>query len=106
MRGKGFDTFCPLGPAIVTTDELADPSDLEISTLVDGVVARHGRTSQMIWSVPRIIATLSRRMTLLPGTVILTGSPAVTCAPSVIQMAEVIIGGLGTLNNPALNFDR
>jgi len=103
-RGKGFDTFCPLGPAIVTPDEVGDPSDLEIRTLVDGVVTRQGRTSQMIWSVPRIIATLSRRITLLPGTVILTGAPGCINGRSESSLASdsslrVEIDRLGALDN-------
>jgi len=98
-RGKGFDTFCPLGPAIMTLDEINDPLDLEIRTLVDGHVVRQGRTSEMIWSVPRIIATVSRHLTLLQGTLILTGAPPVIHAAALTpgSRIEVEISELGSL---------
>lgn len=74
-RGKSFDTFCPLGPWIVTKDEIADPNDLAIRAILNGQVVQDARTSEMIFNVPEIISHLSRSMTLLPGTVILTGTP-------------------------------
>ena len=75
MRGKGFDTFCPIGPALVTSDELPDPGDLAITTTINGEVVRRGRTSQMIRSVARIISEISQVITLHPGTLLLTGAP-------------------------------
>jgi len=75
LRGKGFDTFCPLGPTIVTTDELEDPQDLRIITRVNGEIARQGSTRDMLRSVAAIVSELSRHLTLSPGTVILTGAP-------------------------------
>jgi 2-keto-4-pentenoate hydratase/2-oxohepta-3-ene-1,7-dioic acid hydratase in catechol pathway len=74
-RGKSFDTFCPLGPCLVTADEIPDPNALEIKTRVNGEVLQHSNTSDMIYSVRQIISYLSQNMTLLPGTVILTGTP-------------------------------
>jgi 2-keto-4-pentenoate hydratase/2-oxohepta-3-ene-1,7-dioic acid hydratase in catechol pathway len=79
IRGKGFDTFCPLGPVLVTPgngeDEITDPQSLRVQGLLDGNVLQDGNTSDMIFSVAELIAFLSQDTTLLPGTVILTGTP-------------------------------
>jgi 2-keto-4-pentenoate hydratase/2-oxohepta-3-ene-1,7-dioic acid hydratase in catechol pathway len=74
-RGKTFDTFAPLGPALVTTDDIPDPNVLRISTRLNGEVVQDSNTSDMIFDVREIIAFLSGSTTLLPGTVILTGTP-------------------------------
>lgn len=73
--GKSFDTFCPLGPWIVTTDEITDPDSLRITTRVDGEVLQDSRTADMIFDVPALIEFLSGDTTLPAGTVILTGTP-------------------------------
>ncbi|VAX11841.1 Fumarylacetoacetate hydrolase family protein [hydrothermal vent metagenome] len=75
IRGKSFDGFCPLGPAIVTTDEIQNPQALSIRTLLNGEVMQESNTADMIFSVARLISFLSQDTTLLPGTVILTGTP-------------------------------
>jgi 2-keto-4-pentenoate hydratase/2-oxohepta-3-ene-1,7-dioic acid hydratase in catechol pathway len=75
IRGKGFDTFCPLGPAIVTADELPDPQSLVIRTILNDQEMQNHTTGDMIFSVAELISFLSRDTTLLPGTVILTGTP-------------------------------
>ncbi len=75
-RGKSFDTFCPLGPAIVTTDEIPKPGALAISTKLNGVTVQESNTRDMIFDVPTIVSFLSQGTTLLPGTVILTGTPS------------------------------
>jgi 2-keto-4-pentenoate hydratase/2-oxohepta-3-ene-1,7-dioic acid hydratase in catechol pathway len=75
-RGKTFDTFCPLGPCLVTTDEIRDPNSLGIKTLLNGEVMQDSTTSDMIFDVPTLIEFLSGSTTLLPGTVILTGTPS------------------------------
>lgn len=75
IRGKGFDTFCPLGPAIVTADELGDPQKLNIRTILNGEVMQNHTTGDMIFSVAKLVSFLSQDTTLLPGTVILTGTP-------------------------------
>ncbi|MFM8931696.1 MAG: fumarylacetoacetate hydrolase family protein, partial [Gemmataceae bacterium] len=75
-RGKSFATFCPLGPAIVTTDELPDPSGLGIRTRLNGTVMQDSTTADMIFDVPAIVEFFSASMMLRPGTVILTGTPA------------------------------
>src|ERR1700733_13335752 len=71
-RAKGFDTFCPLGPWMETS---ADPADLGITTTVNGDVRQHARTSELLWDVPSLIEYVSSVMTLLPGDVLLTGTP-------------------------------
>ncbi len=75
VKGKSFDTFGPLGPYLVTADEIADPQKLPVSLKVNGVVRQNSSTSDMIFSVAEIVAHLSLFMTLLPGDVIVTGTP-------------------------------
>lgn len=74
-RGKSCDTFCPLGEAIVTTDELRDPHDLRIRLHLNGATLQDSRTDQLVFGVPQILAFLSRSFTLEPGDVIATGTP-------------------------------
>ena len=74
-RGKGFDTFAPLGPVLVTRDELPDPAGLDVRTTLNGTEVQNSNTSKMIFDVPALIAFLSQGTTLLPGTVIFTGTP-------------------------------
>jgi 2-keto-4-pentenoate hydratase/2-oxohepta-3-ene-1,7-dioic acid hydratase in catechol pathway len=76
VRGKGFDTFCPLGPMLVTADEVGDPQQLTLVTKVNGKVMQESTTGDMIFSVAELISFLSQDTTLLPGTVILTGTPS------------------------------
>jgi len=106
-RAKGFDTFCPLGPWIVTPDELPDPGALTLRTRVNGDVLQESSTADMIFSVPELIEFLSGSTTLLPGTVILTGTPSgVGMARSPARWlqpgdrVEVEIEKIGTLANP------
>jgi 2-keto-4-pentenoate hydratase/2-oxohepta-3-ene-1,7-dioic acid hydratase in catechol pathway len=74
-RGKSFDTFCPLGPAIVTRDEIPNPNALRIKTILNGQVMQDHTTGDMIFDVPALIESLSSTMTLRAGSVILTGTP-------------------------------
>ena len=74
-RGKGFDTFAPMGPCLVTADEIRDPSGLRIQTHVNGRVMQDATTSDMVRDVPALIEFLSQSTTLLPGTAIFTGTP-------------------------------
>lgn len=74
--GKSFPGFGPTGPSVVTLDELADPSDLVIGCALDGEVLQNARTSQMIFTVPQLVAHLSSVVTLLPGDIIFTGTPS------------------------------
>ncbi len=98
-RAKGFDSFCPIGPWIDTD---FDPDDVEVRCEVNGEVRQSGRTSELIFSIPRIIAFVSEVMTLLPGDVILTGTPAGVGPILAGQRVDVIIENLGTLPNPVV----
>ena len=75
-RGKTFDTFCPVGPCLVTTDEIPDPSKLTLRTYLNDDVVQESGTDDLIFDVPTLIAFLSGSTTLLPGTLILTGTPS------------------------------
>lgn len=75
LRGKSLDTFCPLGPWIVTSDEIPNPNALKIQSWLNGRLMQDGNTSLMIFNVPFLVSFLSRHFTLLPGDVILTGTP-------------------------------
>ena len=75
-RAKGMDTFCPLGPWIVTCDEIPDPHNLTITTLVNGEQMQHSNTGMMIYKIPQLIAYCSKAFTLFPGDILLTGTPS------------------------------
>ena len=96
-RAKGHDTFCPLGPWIETS---LDPSDLEIKTEVDGVVKQRSRTSLLLHDIPKIIEWVSAVMTLLPGDVILTGTPEGVGPITDGDSVSITVEGIGTLTNP------
>ncbi|HKW32174.1 MAG TPA: fumarylacetoacetate hydrolase family protein [Candidatus Acidoferrum sp.] len=96
-RGKGFDTFCPIGPHIET--EL-DPSNLLVETRVNGAIRQSGNTSLMIYTVPFLVRWISRMMTLLPGDVIATGTPAGVGPLVAGDNVEVAVSGIGVLRNP------
>ncbi|MBS3809638.1 MAG: fumarylacetoacetate hydrolase family protein [Desulfobacterales bacterium] len=109
IRGKSFDTFCPLGPVIITPDEVADPDSLSISCSVNGQIMQKSNTSDMIFSVSDLISYLSEDTTLLPGTVILTGTPEgvgfVRNPPVFLKAGDrvaVEIEKIGTLENPVV----
>lgn len=95
-RAKSFDTFCPIGPEIVAD---LDPSDLAIETRVNGAVKQSGRTSQMVFSPAFLVAYVSRMMTLLPGDLILTGTPAGIGPLTSGDVVEVEIEEIGVLKN-------
>lgn len=102
-RAKGFDTFCPLGPWIDTEIDVADRL---ITCRVNGGLRQMASTREMIFSIPQLVAYISSVMTLLPGDVILTGTPAGvnTLAPG--DEVEISIDGLGTLKNPVYGESR
>ncbi len=107
IRGKSFDTFCPLGPVLVTSDELPDPQTLDLSTTVNGEVRQSSNTADMLFSVAELISFISQDTTLLPNTVILTGTPqgvGVARDPQVFLQpgdeVTVEIQGIGALRNP------
>ena len=105
FRGKGFDTFCPVGPRIVPGSEL-DPSDLRIQQRLNGEVLQDSRTSDLIFDVPTLVDYISRVVTLEPGDLILTGTPegvGVFRDPKVSlesgDVVEIEIEGIGVLRN-------
>ncbi len=108
VLGKSFDTFGPLGPALVTPDEVPDARDLTVELAVNGEVTVRSTTAVMIFSVPYLVSYLSRVVTLEPGDVIATGTPQKL--PEVLErgprwlrpgdVVEITIGDLGTLRNP------
>jgi 2-keto-4-pentenoate hydratase/2-oxohepta-3-ene-1,7-dioic acid hydratase in catechol pathway len=98
-RAKGFDSFCPCGPFLV--DDL-DPSKLRIVTKLDGVVKQDAPTSDMIFDIATIIEVASRVMTLEPGDLICTGTPAGVAPILPGMVVEITIEGIGTLSNPVV----
>lgn len=96
-RGKGHDSFCPLGPWIET---VLDPSDLRVTAHVNGELRQDGRTSEMIHSVAALIAFMSSVMTLLPGDVLLTGTPAGVGPITDGDTVTISVEGIGELTNP------
>ena len=101
-RAKGFDSFCPLGPWVET--EL-DVSDLRVQTYLNGEVKQDGRTSDLIFDVPTLIAHVTSVMTLLPGDVILTGTPEGVGPMKVGDEVEISIQGIGNLTNKVVKRD-
>jgi 2-keto-4-pentenoate hydratase/2-oxohepta-3-ene-1,7-dioic acid hydratase in catechol pathway len=109
MIGKTFDTFCPMGPAVVTVDEIPDPHNLAISLSIGGETLQSSNTSNMIFKLPRIIAHLSSVFTLEPGDVIATGTPAgvgfARKPPRWLREGDevrVAVEGIGELVNPVI----
>jgi len=106
-RGKTFDTFCPLGPVLVTADEIPNPNGLTIKTVLNGETMQDWNTGDMIFDVPTLIEFLSGSTTLVPGTVILTGTPhgvgAARTPPVFMKHGDTVsveIEKIGTLTNP------
>lgn len=98
-RAKGYDTFCPLGPWLTTHQSLEEVADLRIRTTLDGELRQDGRTAQMLRQIPELIAFISSYTTLLPGDVILTGTPEGVGTMRPGQEVSVEIEGIGTLTN-------
>ncbi|MFP5335275.1 MAG: fumarylacetoacetate hydrolase family protein [Actinomycetes bacterium] len=98
-RAKGFDSSCPLGPWIET--EL-DPADLRLTTRLDGATVQDGRTSALVFDVAELVSYVSAAFTLLPGDVILTGTPAGVGPLAPGQRVEVEVEGIGVLSNPVV----
>lgn len=109
FRGKSFDTFAPMGPGIVTLDEIGDVQDLRLTSLVDGQVMQEGTTADMIFSVAELIEFISEDITLLPGDVISTGTPSgvgiFRDPPVVLQPGNTVecrIEKIGSIVNPVI----
>jgi len=106
-RSKSIDTFCPIGPYIATKDEIEDPQDLSIRCILNGEVMQDGTTSKMIFSVAELVSFLSQGMTLVPGDIIVTGTPPGVGSARDPQVwlkdgdeVTIEIEGLGALTNP------
>ncbi len=110
VRGKSLDTFCPLGPAIVTADEVPDPQDVRLTTTVNGEVVQDSTTAEMVFGVAELLEFCSHSFTLEPGDVVLTGTPwgcgeFMNPARSLAggDVVEVAAAGIGTLRNPVVS---
>jgi len=108
-RGKMFDTFCPLGPCLVTPDEIPNPNSLTLRTVINGEVLQDWNTNDMIFDVPTLIEFLSGSTTLLPGTVILTGTPhgvgMARTPPRWLRLGDLVtveVEKIGALTNPVV----
>ena len=107
FRGKSFDTFAPMGPALVTPDEIVDIADLQLTAKVDGETMQTGNTGDLIFDIPYLLRYISEDITLLPGDVISTGTPAgvgiFRDPPITLQAGNVVechVEGIGSLVNP------
>lgn len=106
IRGKSLDGLCPMGPCIVTTDELGDASNLKLQTKINGVIKQDSNSSNLLHSVPQVVSYLSQSFTLEPGDVITTGTPSgvgfVRDPPEFLQDGdemELFVEGIGYLRN-------
>jgi 2-keto-4-pentenoate hydratase/2-oxohepta-3-ene-1,7-dioic acid hydratase in catechol pathway len=109
VRGKSLDTFCPLGPVVVTRDEIPDPQILRLTTRVNGEKMQDSSTAEMIFSVAELLAFCSRSFTLEPGDVLLTGTPwgcgEFMNPPRSLKAGDVVeaeVEGIGVLRNPVI----
>ncbi len=110
FRGKSFDTFAPMGPAIVTPDELGDVHDLRLKTIVNGQVMQDGNTKDMIFNIPALVEYISEDITLLPADIISTGTPSgvgiFRQPPIVLQPGNVVechIEKIGSIKNQVVS---
>ena len=101
-RAKGFDTFCPVGPRVVPLKGLGDLSKLELRCRVNGQLRQQGKTTDMAFPIPTILCYISRIMTLEPGDLVLTGTPAGIGSLVAGDVVEVEISGVGVLRNPVV----
>lgn len=107
--GKGFDTFCPMGPCIVTADQIPDPSLLTVSSSVNGQQRQREATANMLFSVPALLAFVSRHITLEPGDIVTTGTPAgvgtFRSPPTYLAVGDTVtveVDAVGQLSNPVV----
>ena len=103
---KSYDTFGPLGPCLVTPDEIPDPQNLMLTLTVNDEVKQQANTSEMLFSIPALIAYLSRHLALFPGDVIVTGTPPGVAPLKPGDLVEVTIPEIGTLSNPVIGEDE
>jgi 2-keto-4-pentenoate hydratase/2-oxohepta-3-ene-1,7-dioic acid hydratase in catechol pathway len=101
-RAKGFDTFCPVGPRVVPLGELASLDELELICRVNGAERQRGRAADMVFGIPQLLAYISAVMTLEPGDLVATGTPAGVGPLGAGDVVEVEIPGVGILTNPVV----
>lgn len=99
-RGKSFDTFGPIGPVLVTPEQIGDPQNLDISCRLNGKTVQHSNTKHMIFPIPQIISFISQNFTMEPGDIILTGTPSGVGPLHEGDIVEVEIENIGVLRNP------
>jgi 2-keto-4-pentenoate hydratase/2-oxohepta-3-ene-1,7-dioic acid hydratase in catechol pathway len=102
FRGKSLDTFGPIGPRLVLTGDLENPQNLNIQCRLNGATVQDSNTRQMIFSIPQIVAFVSRNFTLMPGDIIATGTPSGVGAIRHGDVVEIEIENIGTLRNPVI----
>ena len=103
FRGKSFDTFCPVGPQIVLSEDIGDPQALELECRLNGIQVQHSNTRHMIFPIPQIVAFISKNFTLMQGDIISTGTPAGVSRLKAGDVVEIEVEGIGTLSNPVLD---
>jgi 2-keto-4-pentenoate hydratase/2-oxohepta-3-ene-1,7-dioic acid hydratase in catechol pathway len=103
-RSKSFNTFAPLGPWIETA--LANPGDVTVEAFVNGQRRQHSHTGNLVFSVPTLVSFISHVMTLLPGDVIATGTPAGVGPLQPGDLVEIRLGGIGSLRNPVIKYEH
>ncbi len=103
FRGKSLDTFGPIGPVIVTPEEIGDPQNLDICCRLNGKIVQQSNTRQMIFKIPELIAYISRNFTMEPGDIIITGTPSGVGPIKHGDQVEVEIEKIGKLLNPVQN---
>jgi 5-oxopent-3-ene-1,2,5-tricarboxylate decarboxylase/2-hydroxyhepta-2,4-diene-1,7-dioate isomerase len=104
LRVKGQDGFCPIGPELVPADQF-DPADFEIRTYLNGEVVQQGTANDLIWPISYLLADLCRTITLLPGDLVLSGTPANSRPMEPGDVVEVEVTGLGRLSNTVVDWD-
>jgi 2-keto-4-pentenoate hydratase/2-oxohepta-3-ene-1,7-dioic acid hydratase in catechol pathway len=102
-RAKGFDTFCPVGPRVA---QGLHWRDLELSGRVNGEVRQHAKATDMVFSIPALLSYISKVMTLLPGDLVATGTPAGVGPLAVGDVVDVEVSGVGVLSNPVKAFTQ
>jgi len=106
FRGKSLDTFGPIGPLLVLKEDLANPQNLRIICRLNGKIVQDSNTKHMIFSIPEIVAFISRNFTLEPGDIISTGTPSGVGTIKHGDMVEIEIEGIGILRNPVIEEDH
>jgi len=101
-RAKGFDTFCPVGPRVVPLKDIGDLAKLEVQCRVNGQVRQRGRAADMAFPIPKVLSYISHIMTLEPGDLVLTGTPAGIGPLVAGDVVEVEVSGVGVLRNPVV----